>query len=165
MLAALALAVVSLGVGPAEHNEGVRIDRLTVVEAGFYTARKTGEEPAAGTTLGHINALKDIKFLKEAPTVTARLHTGFGVRFRAHGRPNGGKARLHQVWLIPAPGIHNPKNGNTYRQSLSDYTVTVGGVSMRGYSFDEPWEIVKGTWTIQIWQDERKLLEKSFLIE
>ena len=34
--------------------------------------------------------------------------------------------------------------------------------SYSGYSFDDPWEIVPGTWRFEIWLGGRKMAEQSF---
>ena len=94
----------------------------------------------------------------------ARVGLGFGARFRSSGEPRGARATLRSVWKIPEPGIHNPTNNNTFRQSVVDFTTAIGSVHWRGYGFDQPWEVVPGTWTIEIWQGDRKLLEHSFTI-
>jgi hypothetical protein len=145
-----------------------RINRLELLEAGFYDNTKvnvTSSAAAAGAAMGRVDEIEKITLLPEPPAVSARVGIGFGIRFRSFGDKDGAQAPLRSVWKIPAPGIHNPHNGNTYRQSVSDFTTTVGKAHWRGYGFDEPWEVVPGTWTIEIWQGDRKLVEKSFVIK
>ena len=47
---------------------------------------------------------------------------------------------------------------------MTEFTTQIGTDYLDGYGFNEPWEIVKGTWTQQIWYGDRKLLERSFVI-
>ena len=151
---------------PARAEEP-RIDQIDLVAAGFYdvAAAKVAESlPAPAAAGGKTNQLADVALLSEPPSDTARVGIGFGVRFRSTGEPRGAKATLRSVWKIPEPGIHNPNNGNTYRESVVDFTTAIGSVHWRGYGFDQPWEVVPGTWTIEIWQGDRKLLEHSFTI-
>jgi len=165
---AMILAVCLLAVGSHARAQSkareARIDRLEVLVSGFYVADKTGEMPAAGTTTGHIETLANIKFLDRPPSVTAQIGTAMGVRFKVIGTPKKGKAQLRAEWHIPEPGARNP-NGNIYRLSVSDLPVQVGETTMRGYALEQQWEVVKGRWTFQVWQGERKLLEESFDIE
>jgi hypothetical protein len=113
---------------------------------------------------GRVDELEAVRLLPEPPAASARIGIGFGIRFRSFGDKDGAQAPLRSVWKIPEPGIHNPTNGNTYRQSVSEFTTTIGSAQWRGYGFDEPREVVPGTWTIEIWQGDRKLLEQSFTI-
>jgi hypothetical protein len=167
ILALAALAVVALSLGPARAQD-MHVDRLEIVESGFYDAAKatvTGTTPSAGSATGTVQELRDVKLLPEPPATSARVGIGFGVRFRSFGERDGERAMLHSVWTIPAPGIVNPGSGTTFRQSVADFATTIGTSHVRGYSFDEPWEVVPGTWTLEIWQGDRKLLEKSFEIK
>ena len=144
-----------------------QIDHIDLVAAGFYdaSAAKVAESvPAPAAAGGTTNQLTDVQLLSESPADTARVGIGFGVRFRSSGEPRGAQATLRSVWKIPEPGIHNPTNNNTFRQSVVDFTTAIGSVHWRGYGFDQPWEVVPGTWTIEIWQGDRKLLEHSFTI-
>ena len=162
-LAAL-LAVWTANV-PAAHAEDARVESLDVVQSGFYTAKATGERAAPGTAGGNVNAIAEIKFLDPQPTDTAKTGTRMGVSFKVVGTPSGGKARLQSIWFIPEPGIHDPETGNTYRQSRSTFEVTVGDSLVRGYALEKPYEVIRGTWRLELLQDGRKLLERSFEIK
>ena len=143
-----------------------RVDRLEVVQSGFMTARKTGRTvESPGTATGYTVIAADPEFLADAPADTARVGTLFGARFRVVGQPSGANVTLRTVWKIPAPGITNPKTGNTYRENVSEVVVKIGEVRTRAYGFEEAWEIARGTWTFELWQGDRKLLEQSFTIQ
>jgi hypothetical protein len=162
-LASLVAVVLSAAQARAQD---MRVDRLEIVESGFYDAAKAtvaGTTPSAGSVTGTVQELREIKLLPEPPTTSVGI--GFGVRFRSFGERDGERAMLRSVWTIPAPGIVNPTSGSTFRQSVAEFATTIGTSHLRGYSFDEPWEIVPGTWTLEIWQGDRKLLEKSFGIK
>ena len=167
-----AFALVSLALGvtlaaPAR-SQDMHVDRLELVESGFYDTAKTtvaGTTPSANAVTGNVQELRGVTLLPEPPATSARVGIGFGVRFRSFGERNGERAMLRSVWKIPEPGIVNPTNQTTYRESVADFPTTIGTVHWRGYGFDQPWEIVPGTWTLEIWQGDRKLLEKSFEIK
>lgn len=167
ILALASLAVVALSAAQAR-GQDMRVDRLEIIESGFYDAAKatvTGTTPSAGSVTGTVQELREVKLLPEPPATTARVGIGFGVRFRSFGERDGERAMLRSVWTIPAPGIVNPTSGNTFRQSVAEFATTIGTSHVRGYGFDESWEVVPGTWTLEIWQGDRKLLEKSFEIK
>jgi len=159
----LAVALILATPTSAQQN---RIDRLEIIEAGFYTATESGQQHAApGTTLGYVSEQKDIQFLKAPPAVSAKVGTNFGVQFKVHGSKPNAVFPLRTVWKIPEPGVHNPRNNNVYRESTSDFTVKTDEIVLRGFGLDEPWEVVPGVWTLQVWQGDRKLLEQSFTIK
>src|ERR1700680_3599593 len=82
-----ALAVIIAFAVEARAQE-TRIDRLEIVESGFYDktqVKVTGSTPAPGTAFGRVDQLGDFSLLKEPPAVSARVGIGFGVRFRSFG--------------------------------------------------------------------------------
>jgi hypothetical protein len=163
---ALAALLAFCGVGVlAAQAEDTRIESLDVLQSGFYTAKTTGEKAAPGTAAGNVNAIGEINFLDPQPADTAKTGTRMGVRFTVAGKPSGGTARLRSIWFIPEPGIHDPETGNTYRQSRSTFEATVGDTLVRGYALEKPYEVIRGTWRLEISQGGRKLLERSFEIK
>jgi Domain of unknown function (DUF3859) len=146
----------------------MRVDRIEIVESGFYDAARTtitATNPAAGAVTGAVQELRDIKLEPQPPAMGAAVGVGFGVRFRSFGERAGERAMLRSVWKIPAPGIVDPATGKVFGESIAEFATTIGITHFRGYSFAEPWEVVPGTWTLEIWQGDRKLLEKSFEIK
>ena len=155
----LSLPALTLAQGPS-------VDRLEIIDKGFYTAKKTGETKAApGSAAGADQILSDVQFMDNPPNNRASIGTQFGIRFRSVGEPRNTEVTLRSVWRIPEPGITNPKTGKTFRESVVNFPHMLGTTHVRGYSLDESWEIARGVWTLQIWQGDRKLLERSFIIE
>jgi len=166
MLVLAMAAVVGCVAGACAQD--MHVDRLELLDAGFYDAAKatvTGTTPAVGTVTGAVQELRDVTLSPTTAATAARVGIGFGVRFRSFGARDGERAMLRSVWKIPAPGIVNPNDGKTYLESSADFPTTIGSNHLRGYTFEQPWEIVPGTWTLEIWQGDRKLLEKSFEIK
>src|SRR5262249_51239167 len=148
--------------------QDMRVDRLEIVESGFYdtgNAKVTGSTPAAGSVTGAVQQLGELKPLAEPPATTARVGIGFGLRFRSFRARDGERAIVRSLRNIRDPAIANPTNNTPTRNSVAVSPTTTGRSHWRGYSFDESWEVVPGTWTLEIWQGDRKLLEKSFDIK
>lgn len=164
----IAVLAVLVALAATARGEDARVDRLDLVESGFYdagTVMVAGSVLSPGAAAGKTLDIRHVHLGPDPPANRARVGTGFGIRFRPFGEPAGARVVLRSVWKIPEPGIHNPNNGNTFRHSVADFTAVVGKLHVRGYQFDEPWEVVSGSWTIEIWQGDRKLLEKSFTVQ
>ena len=165
-LALICSCVILTSATPARAQD-MRVDRLEIIEFGFFDSAQvkvTSAKEAEGSVTGMVQQLGALRMLPEPPANSARIGIGFGVRFRSFGERNGERAMLRSVWKIPEPGIVNPTNHTTWRESAADFPTVIGTSHWRGYGFDHPWEIVPGTWTLEIWQGDRKLLEKSFEI-
>jgi len=161
--ASVLIALVAL-IGPTL-AQAPSVERLDVIRAGFFVfdpagARNDAPEAVGGIVIRPTN----MRFLAETPAVTASKGTSFGVRFFVVGGPGGADVTFRSVWKIPPPGMTDPKSGKNYRESATEFTTQIGTAYLDGYGFNEPWEIVKGTWTQQIWFGDRKLLEREYSI-
>lgn len=138
---------------------------LQIVETGLYRAQTTGHIPSPQTVDGQTNTIVDIEFYSPTSKVPARQGVRFGTRFRVVGSPTNRSVALRSVWRIPEPGIQNPETGIVYRQSISEFSTTVGAITMRGFSFTYAWQIRCGDWIQEVWFGERKLLSQTFTVE
>ena len=100
-----------------------------------------------------------------APTtrVPARLGTVFGVKFRPQvGGDATGTANYRVVWKVPAPGIGVPPDGHVVRNDECANSYRIGVATLEAFRFDRYPEMALGTWTLEIWSGERKLMEQPF---
>jgi Domain of unknown function (DUF3859) len=134
--------------------------KINITEFGIYKAKITKAAPNPSTA-GVTRVLDDIELVQATTTVPARLNIHFGFRYKIIGQ-TGLKVTLKKVTLIPQPGIQNPDTGNTTVQSGYFIDRTVGDTSYTDYAFDNAWEIVTGTWTIELWEGDHKLASQSF---
>ena len=140
------------------------VERIDLLDYGLYRATRTGDNAAPGTATGTLHVVGDVTFYEKTTRVPARLGTRFGIRFVVVGSPAGQKVTLLQGWKLPPAGLRNPKTGVLYFEEGSPTVKTIGEPTMRGYSFDEPWELVTGDWTMELWSGNRKLLSKTFTV-
>jgi hypothetical protein len=158
--ALVTLVVFALGL-PA-WAEANRIDRVELTQYGLYRGDKTGKVKDAGTTTGATILLANVDFYQSTTWVPACRNVGFGIMFRPVGTPDGSMVAMRSIWRLPEPGVRNPDNGVTFRESISDFTTPIGQEKMRGYSFEHDWEMVTGEWTLEIWDGGRRLLAQTF---
>jgi len=162
-LAALVVAVALCGAGEAAAQKA-SVERIEILQAGLYTANVVRRDASPGTASGNTAITEGTNFYLQTTQVPARLGIRFGVEYRLIGSPEGERVQLRSVWRIPAPGITNPANGNTYRQSPRDFEALVGSRRTQGYGFDQAWEIVSGDWVYEIWDGSRLLMSKAFTV-
>lgn len=137
------------------------IPRVEIVDFGTYTVGTKGKTlTAAHTAAGVLDQVANIKLVKATTVVPGRLGVHFGFRYKVIG--SGPIAKLKIVTLIPKPGIRNPNTGKTIERDEYVETDAIGQIEYAGYGFDNPWEIVPGKWTKEIWDGDRKLASKSF---
>ena len=149
-------------VGISSTASAQTIQRIDVTEVGIFRTETTAVEAAPGTATGRVQKVINRKLVRATTTIPARLGVNFGIQYDIVGRA-GASATLKVVWLIPQPGIRNPKTGNTTVRDVFDRSSIVGSTNnFSGFSFTHAWEIVTGTWAVEIWDGNRKLASQSF---
>lgn len=141
------------------------IEAIEIVEAGLFRAQTTGHYPSPQAVNERTDTLANVVFYTQTTKVPAKLGIRFGTRFRVVGTPVGRVATLRVIWRMPEPGIQNPDTGVLYRQSIAESPSTIGEISVRGYTFDAPWEIRCGDWVLELWFGAHKLLSQTFTVE
>jgi len=136
------------------------VKRVEITEFGIYTSRTDKTLDAPGAATGVTKLVSDIELVKSTTTVPARVGANFGFRYRIVGE--GKTVTVKKITHIPEPGIRNPVSGNTIVTSVVNIERTIGDVHFTSYSLDQDFEVVPGTWTMEIWIDDRKWASQSF---
>lgn len=146
------------------HAQEPRVDRIEILETGIYKTETTKVVSSPGTPTGNVHEVTNIRHVRTTTTIPAQIGTDFGFRYRIVGKPQGARVNLKFITLIPAPGIRNPTTGNTTVRGEYSRERTLGEETTRIYGFDYDWEIVPGSWTLEIWQGDRKLASRAFTV-
>jgi hypothetical protein len=141
------------------------VTALEIVESGLYRAQTIGYNRAPLAVNGQTQTITDIEFYSPTTKVPARQGIRFGTRFRVLGAPANQSVVLRSVWRIPEPGIQNPDTGIVYRQSIAEFAAITGAATMRGFSFNHPWQVRCGDWIQEVWFGARQLLSQTFTVE
>jgi hypothetical protein len=134
------------------------------VESGLLEARKIDQVATPGTASGQTSVLDSVVFYESSRRVPARIGVQFGVRYSIIGAPAGQEAIIRTKWLVPAPGMRNPRTGVVTRVDEADETVVIGTDRLAGYKFSQAWEVVPGNWTLELWSNDRKLGSVTFTV-
>lgn len=136
-----------------------------VVWFGIYkisAIRRVDDPKAPGQSRGIV--LGDYAPVQDRATarVPAKAGNNFGVAFKFRNASEDSPVDYRAVWRFPKPGLTNPTNTKTFLEYESTASVCLGGVCVYGWSFSEPWEMVIGTWTLELWRGSTKLHEQVF---
>ncbi len=141
-----------------------QIHGIDILEYGIYTTNKTKttEVPNLPGEKGRL--IKEVTFAVETDRIDAFIGTHFGFRFVIKGEPKGKKVDIKFVTIFPASGLRDSKRGKIFYKSEYVNSLEIGKKWLKGYGFDEEWELVPGKWTFQLWHEDRKLAEKTFTV-
>lgn len=160
VLALILAAITSV----AQAAEG-KIERIDIKEIGVYSGVNREAVPEVGVAGGQRVKSANLKLETSTDRVPARAGTMFGFRYQIVGQPLGEPVLLKFVTRFPRPGLI-PPGSRGEPVTVNEYTSprAIGDIFWRGYGFDEPWELVPGVWTFEIWSGDNKLIEKSFTV-
>ncbi len=157
--AALLLAS-SIGVMPAlAHADPLKI---VIGRIGEVLAPEAGPpEPPPPGNLAGTSPVHDPRFLQLGADVDGAPCRQFGLEFRAVNLPPGTTAPVtvqltHPLWTLP--------DGRTGTTETNVSTVSPDRWTYVGYTLEEPWSLVSGTWTFTISQGPRILGSASFQV-
>jgi hypothetical protein len=156
---AICLLLASLGAANAQV-----LQRIDITEYGTYTLETAKSAAAPGTASGAIDEVSAVDLVQSTTVVPAQIGTAFGFRYKLVGTPKA-TVTLKNVTHVPEPGMHNPQTGNVTLTDTFFQERKIAGEYYRLFHFTEPWEIVPGLWTLEIWDGDRSLVSQGFLVK
>lgn len=139
-----------------------RIDQIEVVAQGIYVAdRQDCRRDERGLSRC---TFTNVRHAATTTTVPAEIGVIFGGEFRIVGGPDRASVNLRKVWIIPAPGLRSPNAAEPIRRIEREEARAIGSVFRSTFGFDDNWELVPGTWILEFWDGDRRLLSQEFTI-
>jgi Domain of unknown function (DUF3859) len=135
--------------------------RLEVVEHGLYSLE--AESTVRDANGVGVDTVRNICHL--ATTAMIPLHRGmhFGLRYRLHGLASDEIVTLTTVVQFPHEA-RPPAGSGPIRSHAMTFEHRASDLGYAGYGFDEPWELMPGLWTVQIFNGTRQLLDFRFTV-
>ncbi len=155
LLAALLIVLLYAPITRAADVTGIEI-----IEYGKYEVQRAGEATKTETgTL--VSTTTSVTFVQQTQTLLATHTNAMGVRFTVHGSPNGEAVAVKVV--LKTPGITPPGRKKVYNHS-TDYHVNIEEPFLYWWGFREKWEMVPGTYVIQLFYNGKMYAEKTFKV-
>jgi hypothetical protein len=155
-------AAVALGLAPPALAQPVSVERIEVTRPGVYEIEVAKPIPDARVATGTRVEARAYKNTKVGTRIDLKLGTVIGVELTAIGSPRRGKVPLKMVWHYPEPGLTNPETKATKKSDEYTDTQLIGDKFPVFWGLTQDWHLVPGTWTLEVWQGERKLATQTF---
>jgi Domain of unknown function (DUF3859) len=161
-VALLASADSSVTARAVDEAQTARVERVDVIEYGIYTADQQSCHRNDQGIL--VCARTDVHHSVTTLTVPAQHGIHFGFRYRIVGTPDGAPVKVTGITNFPSPGLNKPRATEPLRNYQYSGDQKIGQFGFTDYAFDDPWELVAGTWTVEIWIDGRRMVSEAFTI-
>ncbi len=143
------------------HAESAHLDSVKLLRHGLYHRVRDETKPEVHTRQGFSVTVKQLQFISGATQVPACLGSTFGHEFQVIGAPSGAPIELRTSVIPPRPMV-DPAVDRPIEKALNTFEIPIGSLRAHTYTFDYDWEVIKGTWTFQVWQGDRLMLEDKF---
>jgi hypothetical protein len=147
----------------AVYAQGLEVQRLDITDFGIYAVdREISGRDQQGISLA---TATNIQHTSTQRTVPAQLGVTFGFRYRIVGKPEGATIPLKKVIIYPAPGLQTPFPSSRVRKAVFEYEASIGETNTELYTLEDQFELVPGTWVLEMWLGSRKLASQPFRLD
>lgn len=164
MIRYIALILLACGCATASAH-AQRVDSAEILNYGIFETSKRKEITDSSISTGQRVNYENSKITKRTAVVSLDFPPNdllvFGATFRLRGSPAGSHTTVRVVWLYPKPGLMYQPGKPKLRDEYDD-DIILGGTKSLFWTIGAPASRVPGTWTLQVWQGDRLLVEKSF---
>ena len=143
-------------------SEAVEVKGLEIIEYGIYKARIKTEIEDPDAPKGEISTLTEIDLSERTDKIPAVLGNRLGMRYVVEGSPKGEEITVKVKYSYPE--LTDPKSKRSFSGNEFVRRLRIGTPYYNDYAFEEDWELVPGTWVIQIYYMGKKLGGKKFEI-
>lgn len=150
--------------GFASAAQAQTVQRVEISNAGIYRVEVDGVEPAPNSALGVFKTVRNPTLVERTERVAGVKGTNFGFNFQIAGAPAGELITIRFVTRFPPPGLRDPRTGKVLLTSENDRPYRIGELAFRSYAFDEEWEIVPGTWSLEFWYGGKLVGAQKFQV-
>ena len=132
-----------------------------ILDCGIYLDTHQFDLAYSNSPTGRLLVSNHEMLLKQTVTVPAKISTLFGFGFVVHGRRDGAPIQLRLVYLFPDM-IDPSSRRKSNRCEVKKIVKPEDNNSQMLWNFTEPFELVTGKWTFQIYEGNELILYKNF---
>jgi hypothetical protein len=159
MLAKVLFAVI-IELSFVEVSRGATVTGAEIVEYGVFDKVSIGPRKEPAVLTGQVDEVPMVKLKERTTIIPAALGITFGITVKLIGSPAGERVNCWITWLHPK--LTNPETGQASDRSEFPSRWPIGEATPTGFTFEHPWELVPGTWTVRVIWDWKVVAEKTF---
>jgi hypothetical protein len=133
-----------------------------ILEYGLYRREPAKSSEATDSVQATPTALLSASLVAETDTIPMSLGGSFGLKYTVLGSPYGSDATLRIVYQYPRPGMRDSILGRFLDSTSYKVAKSIGDTMYTAFTFEHEWEMVPGTWAINIWHENRRLARIEF---
>ncbi|MCB1647376.1 MAG: DUF3859 domain-containing protein [Pseudomonadales bacterium] len=137
------------------------IRAVEVTGFGIVETQESGRRLRASNSRSGVDFIDGNRIREYTSVIPAEPGLAFGFRYIIRSAPKGRPVTVRNVIRFPEPGLVMP-SGEIIRESRETVRAELGVENFYGFGFDEPWEMVPGTWTFEVWLNDARIVNRRF---
>lgn len=133
-----------------------------IYEYGIYSLTGTEKIDEKDAATGYRSVPSKVQFVKKTNIVPAKVGTSFGAKFAILGDDVGVPVTIRVVTRYPEQGVTNPEIGKVFLTDEYSLEANVGHGFLHAYRFSHEWEVVEGTWILELHHNGQLIGSKKF---
>ncbi len=133
---------------------------VEVLEYGIFRKIVSRDVRSPDTISGTGHDVPEVVLLECTTNIPARIGTSFGFRVKVPTHSSEGTDAYAAKCIHPR--LTDPSSGRSGEIDRWDAPGFAGNVGYVGYTLDHDWELVPGSWTIQLFVGSKLVAEKTF---
>jgi hypothetical protein len=142
--------------------QAAEIEGAEILKFGIYKTEILRKEAASGAAGGTKGVVKNQKLVEPTTRIPAHKGVEFGFEYDIKGQSAGDAVEVTNKYLHPP--VTNPQTKKSFTSQTTNGKQKIGRTAYIGYEFEHDWEVVSGTWTLQVFCQGKKIAEKSFQV-
>jgi hypothetical protein len=144
----------------------VTISGATMTWYGAYQPGKVVVTPDANTPSGNKQVQSQLTPpQKNFDQIPLAVNTSFGFGYVLHGTPANIPITIRHVRKVPPPGVTDAKTGQPSFTIATTIRVSTDRTDLFiGQNISDVATMPTGPWTLQVWYNDKLLLEKGFVV-
>lgn len=156
----LKLSFIAICISLAAHAQVDHKFKFDEIATGTFTKGKVIEqEQMAGSPTGTHGVIEQQSLIEKTQSVEAKIGAAFGVEYKLAGKKND-TIPIELEWVFPSD--MTDQKGNRYSSIRYPVDLPANLVNASVYSLDNDYEVLKGTWTLNIYYHDKVIFSRKF---
>lgn len=135
-----------------------------IYEYGIYSLTGGEKIDEKDASTGYRSVPSKVEFVERTHIVPAKVGTSFGAKFAILGDNVGAPVTIRVVTRYPQQGVTNPDTGKVFLTDEYSLEANVGAGFLHAYRLSHDWEVVEGTWTLELHHEGQLIGTKKFKV-
>ncbi len=156
----LVLGIVSLS-GCVSTGKNEVPKKIDVLEYGIYACQKVATISTSESSIGIMTTARDFKLIETTDQIPAAKGTLFGITVRYEDLK---QESIEILLRILHPAMDDPDMKKAMTEATLRWPIHSGIPAHFGYMLTEDFELVRGSWTFEVWYMNQLSCSKAFFL-